>query len=195
MPQPKDEQPELRFATIALGSNANSCWGDAAQTIQKASLELEKRLGATGDCSPFYGTPAFPEGAGPDFVNAVIRIAVTLPAADLLCVLHEIEAEVGRERVVRWGQRTLDLDLIALGELVAPDQQEVMRWIDLDPEKQMEIAPEHLILPHPRVQDRSFVLVPMADVDPDWVHPVLGLTTCQMRDARPPAEIASVQRL
>jgi 2-amino-4-hydroxy-6-hydroxymethyldihydropteridine diphosphokinase len=59
----------------------------------------------------------------------------------------------------------------------------------------MKETPDQLILPHPRLQDRSFVLVPLADVAPDWVHPVLGQSVVQMRDARPSAEIASVRLL
>ena len=191
-------QPKGDFgviALIALGSNAKSVWGDAAITVQKAMSKIEKSAGQTLSRSQLYSTPAFPEGAGPDFVNAAIRISTTLSAEVLLDTLHQIEAEAGRERNVRWGLRTLDLDLIALGSTVLPDPDVHQKWRDLSLDEQAKHAPEHIILPHPRLQDRSFVLVPLAEVAPDWVHPLLGQTVLEMRDARPYAEIDSVRHL
>lgn len=88
--------------------------------------------------------------------------------------------------------RTLDLDLIALGDAVLPDAATQAQWRGLDPEAQRRLAPDRLILPHPRLQDRSFVLVPLADVAPDWRHPVLGLTVREMLAARPVAERSEV---
>lgn len=152
-------------------------------------------LGGTPVNSELYATPAFPAGAGPDFVNAAIRVQTTLHAAEIMAALHRIEADAGRERVVRWGQRTLDLDLIGLDDVVLPDARAHAFWRDLPLDQQAKTAPDQLVIPHPRVQDRSFVLVPLADVAPDWVHPLLGLTVTQMRDARPLDEIASVRRI
>ncbi len=184
-----------KFALIALGGSVFSPWGDPAATVQKAMSEAAKQLGTDAVHSPLYGTPAFPAGAGPDFVNAAIRISTDLPAREVLAVLHQIEAEAARTRTLRWGQRTLDLDLIALGNQVCPDLPTYTHWHGLAPDLQAQIAPDQLILPHPRVQDRSFVLVPLADVAPDWVHPVLGQSVVQMRDARPCDEVRSVVRL
>ena len=181
------------FALIALGSNAKSVWGDAATTVQKAISGIAKVTGNTPVESRLYATPAFPEGTGPDFVNAVIRVRTDLTVQDLLAHLHKIEADAGRERVARWGQRTLDLDLIAFGDAVLPDAACHQYWRELSLKKQAKLAPDTLILPHPRLQDRSFVLVPMADVAPDWRHPLLGQTVLEMRDSRPRAEIESVR--
>ena len=182
-------------ALIALGSNVFSPWGDPTATVLKAISELVDRLGPDAVQSPLYGTPAFPAGAGPDFVNAAIRIPTGLPAQEVLAILHQIEAEAARTRTLRWGQRTLDLDLIALGNQVCPDLPTYTHWHGLAPDLQAQTAPDQLILPHPRVQDRSFVLVPLADVAPDWVHPVLGQSVVQMRDARLADEVRSVVRL
>jgi 2-amino-4-hydroxy-6-hydroxymethyldihydropteridine diphosphokinase len=184
-----------KFALIALGSNASSPWGDPTGTVLKAIFDVAGRLGADAVQSPLYRTPAFPVGAGPDFVNAAIRIPTGLDAQDVLAILHQIEAEAARTRTLRWGQRTLDLDLIALGNQVCPDLPTFTHWHGLAPDLQAKTAPDQLILPHPRAQDRSFVLVPLADVAPDWVHPVLGRSVVQMRDARPADEVRSVVRL
>jgi 2-amino-4-hydroxy-6-hydroxymethyldihydropteridine diphosphokinase len=180
-------------ALIAIGGNVASAWGDPKSTIQKAILKVESIFACKAETSRLYSTPAFPAGAGPDFVNAAIRVSTTYNAPCILEILHEIEAEAGRQRTVRWGQRTLDLDLIALNDLVLPSQEIHGYWRDLPVEKQAVEAPDQLILPHPRIQDRSFVLVPLADIAPDWVHPILGLTTIEMRDARPDVELASVR--
>lgn len=135
--------------------------------------------------SRFFETPAFPAGSGPNFVNGVLVIDDDRPAEDLLAFLHEIEAEFGRKRVSRWGARTLDLDVLAVDDRVMPDVETWRQWRDLPLEKQMEDTPDCMILPHPRLQDRAFVLVPFADVAPDWIHPAIGLSVAQMCAALP----------
>jgi len=193
MPQTVQKYSMGGNALIALGSNVTSHWGIPNVTLQKAFMRLTECLGGSAEMSRVYTTPAFPVGAGPDFANAAIRVETNLSALKILEILHEIEAEAGRERLVRWGQRTLDLDLIALDDVDLPDRVTHDHWRGLSLEKQAKVAPDQLILPHPRVQDRSFVLVPLADVAPDWVHPIIGLTTAQMRDARPLDELATVR--
>jgi 2-amino-4-hydroxy-6-hydroxymethyldihydropteridine diphosphokinase len=142
--------------------------------------------------SRLYQTPAFPPGAGDDFVNGAFILQSSGGATDLLAVLHDIEAEAGRVRDQRWGPRVLDLDLLAFGDVVAPDLAGWTKWHDLDQDAQTKLAPEELILPHPRMQDRAFVLVPLSDVAPTWVHPVLDLSVRDLLDALPGVDIASV---
>ena len=86
----------------------------------------------------------------------------------------------------------LDLDLIAHGSLILPDLAIYERWRDLPLARQVEQTPEQLILPHPRLQDRGFVLVPLCDIAPDWCHPVLQKTAAALRDALPKSEIDAV---
>lgn len=137
--------------------------------------------------SRFYDTPAFPTGAGPNFVNAAAVLESTFDTGQVLERLHAVEAQMGRLRVERWGARTLDLDLIAVGQQVLPDPKTHKYWRELPPDAQKEIAPSELILPHPRLAERAFVLVPLLDVAPDWVHPVTKQSVQEMHDALPQA--------
>jgi len=133
-------------AYVAFGANL----GEPVETLRAAAVALARRPGVELVAgSPVYRTrPIGPPGQ-PDYANAVARADTTLAAEALLDVLLAIEAEFGRVRDVRWGPRTLDLDLIWYGG--------------------EERATERLTLPHPRAHEREFVLRPLADLDPDLV--------------------------
>ena len=180
---------------VAAGSNQNSPAGSPRETLSHALKLLGGHGGVIRATSRFFQTPCFPSGAGPDFVNAVFELEVTGDARQALDLLHAVETEMGRVRDVRWGQRTLDLDLIACGQQVRPDRATVQRWIDLPLDAQKRMGPEELILPHPRIQDRAFVLVPLMDIAPQWVHPLTGMTVRQMHDALPQSDRDAVNPL
>ena len=128
-------------------------------------------------------------------MNAAIALVTALPATSILAQLHEVEAEMGRSRAVRWGARTLDLDIIAVGAQVLPDAQTYQYWRELPLEGQKNTTPQELILPHPRLAERAFVLVPLLDVAPDWCHPVTKETVQQMHDALSDAQRDEVKVL
>lgn len=182
-------------ALIALGSNQASVWGDPASVVRKAIENTENLFSCAAVSSFLYRTAAFPAGSGPDYINAAIAIETDDAPALILSRLHGIEAAAGRTRQVRWGARTLDLDLIAVDQQVLPDRSVFHDWLTLDADAQRQSAPDQLILPHPRLQDRAFVLVPLADIAPDWRHPVLGKTVKALCAALPQDQLDEVQKL
>lgn len=172
---------------IAIGSNLTSTLGNPQQNMRFALREMANLDARVTAVSRFFATPAFPEGTGPDYVNAAIVIESAQSPDELLRDLHRIESRFERRRETRWGARTLDLDLIAQGQIVAPDAATQTLWRDLDPEAQQRATPETLILPHPRLQDRAFVLGPLHDIAPHWRHPLTGLSIAEMFAALPQA--------
>ena len=134
---------------IALGSNL----GDRAENISKAVSELNKIIEVT-HLSTIYETDPVGGPEQPDYLNAVLIGKSELDPADLLTKTLEIESALGRTREVRWGARTLDIDLIVAGDVVSNS--------------------EFLILPHPRAHERAFVLEPWLEIEPDAVLPGRG---------------------
>lgn len=169
---------------VALGANSGVSFAANARRLTRACAELPGRVVRR---SRIWRTPAWPPGAGPDFANAAVVLWCPMAPKALLEALHGIEARAGRVRRARWGARVLDLDLLASGALVRPDVALVRNWMDLAPAAQARIAPEGLVLPHPRMQDRAFVLLPLVEVAPDWRHPLTGRTVRAMARALPVA--------
>jgi len=136
---------------IALGSNL----GDRLRELQRAvdALAATPGLDITA-ISPVYETAPVGGPQQPDYLNAVVLAQTSRPAADLLRRAHALEAAAQRTRDVRWGPRTLDVDIIAYGEEMSRDPA--------------------LTLPHPRAQERAFVLAPWHDADPGAVLPGRG---------------------
>jgi 2-amino-4-hydroxy-6-hydroxymethyldihydropteridine diphosphokinase len=151
-----DAQPGAEVeAVIALGANL----GDRAQTLDDAVAAL-RRLPLTAEVrvAPVMESvarkPDGPDASAPAYLNTVAILRTRLAPSVLLDFLHAIEADHGRVRAERWGDRTLDLDLVAYGDVVSDDVV--------------------LTLPHPRAAERDFVLVPWLSIDPDAVLPGIG---------------------
>ena len=165
---------------IGLGSNLE--WGslNPVDMISSSICSLSCYPISVKKISRFFRTAAFPVGSGPDFVNAAIMIRTKLAAQEVLLVLHEVEQQNARLRETRWAARTLDLDLLSYGASVMPNSEEFKYWFDLPLDRQMEEIPDKLILPHPRLHHRSFVLGPLMDIAPKWLHPVLGRSVAEL---------------
>lgn len=183
------------LALLAFGANLPSSAGPPDITLRKSLSKLAKNAGLQlVAVSRFWRTPAFPAGSGPDFVNGAAILSSRLPPAELLAELHRVEASFGRLRKgARWQARGIDLDLLAYGDLVLPDAATQDRWRNLPPERQAEHAPDGLVLPHPRLQDRGFVLAPLAEIAPGWRHPRLGRSVAQMLAELPPEALAGMR--
>ncbi len=179
----KSDHQDVTSCLIAVGSNLASQAGSVQQNIVVA-LELLARESLTVVAmSRLFRTPAFPPGSGPEFINAALSVATTLSPVEVLDCLHRVEAALGRVRRQRWEARVIDLDLLSYGDKVLPDAAVVRRWIMLGTEMAAKEVPDRLILPHPRLHERGFVLVPLMDIAPDWQHPLLGKTVREFHAA------------
>jgi 2-amino-4-hydroxy-6-hydroxymethyldihydropteridine diphosphokinase len=180
---------------VAFGANLPFDGAAPAETLRRAMAALPEERLQLQAFSRLYATPCFPAGAGPDYVNAaaVLEQNADVDLASVLAALHRVEARFGRERAQRWGMRTLDIDLLAVGDSVLPDAETQDRWRLLPAEAQVRATPDRLILPHPRLQDRAFVLVPLAEIAPDWVHPRTGRSVREMLARLPEAERDAVK--
>ena len=167
---------------VAIGSNQRLNDSSSRDVLSAALSRIAVSVGPIRSLSRFFKTPAFPKGSGPDFVNAALVVRAQGSEDDILVKLHAIEHELGRVRETRWGQRTIDIDLIAVERNIVPNSETFKQWQLLPCSQQSKIAPDQLILPHPRMQDRAFVLGPMMDICPNWVHPVIQKSVSQMYD-------------
>lgn len=154
---------------IALGANCPGVWGTPRETLERALAALEQEGIVITARSPFYETAAIGQTRQPPYVNAVARVATAKPPGALLRALKQIERRAGRRGGGRpWGSRTLDLDIVDYKGLV-------QNW-----RLKRHCSPRGrrrpLVLPHPLIQDRPFVLRPLLDVAPRWRHPALGLS-------------------
>jgi len=155
-------------AFVALGANLPSPWGPPRATLEAALVRLQDTEIRLVRQSSWYETAPVPDLDQPWYVNAVVELATTLDPGALLARLHQIEAAFGRVRRERWEARAIDLDLI--------DQDGIV-----------SAGPEP-ILPHPRMAERAFVLIPLAEVAPAWRHPVNGRPIAGLIAALPPGQ-------
>lgn len=180
---------------VALGANLASAERGPLINLKHSINVLECDTIQITNTSRWYQSPAFPAGSGPDYVNGALIAQSTLCANDVLARLHEVEQSHGRKRSDRWGPRACDLDLIAFGDAIAPDLGTYNKWRNLPLNQQQQQTPKELILPHPRLQDRAFVLLPMRDIAPDWVHPVSKQSISAMINALPQSDIKALKPL
>jgi 2-amino-4-hydroxy-6-hydroxymethyldihydropteridine diphosphokinase len=147
------ELTKSTMQTIFLGLGTNL--GDRAANLQAAIAGLAEKLVVTA-VSPLYQTPPWGITDQPDFLNLCLAAETELPPAELLAFVKNLEVELGRQPTERWGPRLIDIDILFYASQI--------------------VETETMTIPHPRLAERAFVLRPLADIAPDFVHPVLGET-------------------
>jgi 2-amino-4-hydroxy-6-hydroxymethyldihydropteridine diphosphokinase len=135
---------------LLLGSNL----GHPLETLAEARTRIETQVGTLVNRSAVYRTAAWGKKDQPDFYNQVVEVSSRLPPDILLKKILEIERELGRVRLEKWGSRTIDIDILFIGE--------------------SKIDSPHLQVPHPGIPNRKFTLGPLAEIAPDLVHPQLN---------------------
>lgn len=180
---------------VALGSNIPSKFGGSLETLNRAISDLQTSNFKLIKCSNFYETEPIPKGLGQNFINCCAIFESQLSAFDVLEHLHNLETRYGRTRDKRWGARIIDIDLIYFDELIFPEKHTLQKWIDLSPDEQIKCWPTEMILPHPRLQDRAFVLIPLRDINKDWRHPLLGISVVDMLALLEPSLLNEIQKI
>lgn len=143
---------------LGIGSNL----GDREASIAQAYEKLEELVGPIFIKSTIIETPAWAKEDSPSYLNAVIRIQTSLFPLELIKTVLGIEQELGRVRTEKWASRTIDVDILYFED-----------WLFSTPS---------LIIPHPYIQKRAFVLEPLAEIAPDFIHPVLKKTHRELLD-------------
>jgi 2-amino-4-hydroxy-6-hydroxymethyldihydropteridine diphosphokinase len=157
---------------IALGGNLpHPRYGPPKATLQAALAALESRGVTVRRVSPWYRTAPVPASEQPWYFNAVAEISTDLPGDRLLAELHAVEQKFGRVRSVPNAPRFIDLDLLDYRGQIAAG------------------GPGKAILPHPRMIGRAFVLRPLADIAPEWRHPVSGASIQALVAALPADQV------
>ena len=152
---------------IGIGANLPGAHGSPRETCEAALEELGRRGVAILRASRWYESAPVPISDQPWFVNGVAEVATAVSPHALLALLHDVERAFGRVRGARNAARTLDIDLLDYDGMVVAEAG-------------------GLELPHPRMAARAFVLVPLAEIAPQWRHPVSKLTAAQLIAGLPP---------
>ncbi|WP_293959933.1 2-amino-4-hydroxy-6-hydroxymethyldihydropteridine diphosphokinase [Sneathiella sp.] len=154
---------------IALGANMpHPEHGDPVNTLAAAVRDIANTVSLMGQSS-WYRTAPVPVSDQPWFANAVISVETDMQPDDLLARLHGIEEDFGRVRRQKWEARVLDLDLLVFHDLVTENRDQGAE----------------IVLPHPQMQKRAFVLAPIAEIAPEWRHPVSNLAAQELLSRLP----------
>lgn len=157
---------------LGLGANIPGAWGMPREAMKRAVRELESQGVRQLTHSGFFASAPAGYRAQPWFINAVIAVDCDMPPSALLHLLKGLERSAGRRASVRWGPRPLDIDILDYRG-IHYSRRSISHRLNC------------LTLPHPRIAERGFVLVPLALCAPDWRHPTLGVTAKTLLARRP----------
>ena len=153
----------MKTVLLGLGANVRGDWGPPSETLRRACRELAGAGFRNVRASHVYATAPLGPGRQAPYLNAVLSLDGTLAPGALLRLVKGIERRAGRRMGRRWGPRCLDIDVLDIGG----------RRLGWPPRRRER---DRLILPHPEMHLRPFVLVPLLEVDPHWHHPALGVS-------------------
>ena len=181
---------------IVLGSNLSCEFGNSAETLKKCVQEIrsDRSIRYLVE-SNWYISASFLNKREPRYVNVGIRFSTKLKPIKLLNFTSGLENKYGRKRQERWGPRTCDIDILLCDQQILPSELYFKKWLNLKLSDKIRLVPNELILPHPRLQERTFFLKPLNDLQPDWIHPFLKVKAKEMLDSLPPDELESIQEL
>ncbi len=177
---------------ISYGANISGPFGEPVKTLEFALKELKIRNLSIIKESKLYSSLAFPYSSEPRYLNGCFEIEVHCSAHAVLGHLKEVEVKMGRRENSRWGSRACDLDLLSFANTVCPSNELFDHWYKMPLKQQIVEKPHQLLLPHPRLQDRAFVLKPLMDFAEDWIHPILNLSVKEMFASLPKEDRDSV---
>jgi 2-amino-4-hydroxy-6-hydroxymethyldihydropteridine diphosphokinase len=147
----------LKKYTLLLGSNM----GDSKGYLADAMAQIEVTIGPITNKTTIHQTPAWGKTDQPDFFNLALELETGLAPLQLLEATQAIENKLGRVRTEKWGPRTLDIDILYCGDLILNN--------------------ERLTIPHPYLHQRKFTLDLLVELNPDFVHPILGKTNLELQ--------------
>ena len=161
---------EYKEVYMLLGSNL----GDREMMMQQAVERIEAELGVISARSAYYETEPWGNTDQPPFINMAIAVRTLMPPLEVLETALNIENSLGRKRLVRWGSRTIDIDLIFYADDIIAIE-------------------DKLYIPHPEMQNRRFVLEPLAEIAADYIHPVLKKSIKELLQSL--TDITSVEKI
>ena len=161
------------LAYLALGSNL----GNKISNIEKAKLELEKYKIQILKSSSNYLSESWPDPSMPEYINIIVKIKTSLTPLKLLKICNLIELKLGRDRLKKNAPRTCDIDIIDYNKMILNENK------------------QQLILPHPRMSKRNFVLLPLFEIEKSWKHPKSKINIVNLINSLPVKDLRSIKQI
>ena len=171
----------MTLVFLGLGANLHDENGRLPRDTLLAAVDVLAQKGLEVEAvAPWYESEPVPATSEqPWYVNGVLAVETDLSPSSLMAVLLDVEAQFGRDRTKKWAPRIIDLDILSYGSTILPSK---VRWA-------AGVKGKELVIPHPYMHERRFVLAPLADIAPTWRHPVLGKTAEELLGSLPHDDI------